>query len=341
MNSVKCLIVLGMGRSGTSFTAYAASLLGVDFGTRLISPDHFNPNGYFEDVTLCSINHNLLNQIGSYLGDFTSYNDAWWVDKALSPLYMRAREFLAEKAEKGHPFGLKDPRMCRLIPFWLNALSELQIIPTVMLVIRDPLSVSRSLVRQFYSVNHSLLWWLRYNIEAESATRGLNRELLYFPDDYKNVDAISTRFARYFCVSDDWVASLVAAFDRDRQLPRSEDGLFDHAAPNVYNVCLELYRTLRKLNDNGPQEVKHLEVIAGKVDAICRENSGWRDSYRHIARHVFSKLLNTLDQTAPERQASVIQSLREAAHILEHAEGKLNKSMILRLLFQNLELDID
>ena len=54
------LIVTGMHRSGTSLTASFVRSLGIDVGDNLLSPDAYNPKGYFEDVAFVELQRSML-----------------------------------------------------------------------------------------------------------------------------------------------------------------------------------------------------------------------------------------------------------------------------------------
>lgn len=70
------------------------------------------------------------------------------------------------------PFwGLKDPRMCRLIPLWLHILKDFGCEPHFVHVPRNPFEVSGSLAgRNSFPAAKSQLSWLCYLQEAERMT---------------------------------------------------------------------------------------------------------------------------------------------------------------------------
>jgi hypothetical protein len=81
-------------------------------------------------------------------------------------------------AEIGSGFGdapllvLKDPRVCRLLPLYLEAFDVLGIEPLVILQVRPMMAVARSLAdRDELDPRHSELLWLRSLLEAEWHSR--------------------------------------------------------------------------------------------------------------------------------------------------------------------------
>ncbi len=57
--NIKTIVVLGAGRSGTSLLCGILSILGADFGKRLIPADASNPRGYFESYEFIKLNESI------------------------------------------------------------------------------------------------------------------------------------------------------------------------------------------------------------------------------------------------------------------------------------------
>jgi hypothetical protein len=76
-------------------------------------------------------------------------------------------------------FVMKDPRICRFLPFWSTALGEMNIASLVVVPIRSPLEVAQSLAaRDGFSLEKGLLIWLRHVLDAERETRHLPRAIV-------------------------------------------------------------------------------------------------------------------------------------------------------------------
>src|SRR5262249_15628657 len=94
-------------------------------------------------------------------------------------------------------FVVKDPRMCRLVPFWVNTLNAAGITPAAILVARDPVEVLRSLAaRDVLVPEFSLLVWLRHMIDAEFDTRGILRTLVSYSELLSDWPAVAERISR-------------------------------------------------------------------------------------------------------------------------------------------------
>ena len=73
-------------------------------------------------------------------------------------------------------FVLKDPRICRLLPFWIDSLGEFGAEPFIVTPVRNPLDVAMSIeVRNGIDRSIGLLLWLRHHLDGEVTTRHLRR----------------------------------------------------------------------------------------------------------------------------------------------------------------------
>ena len=94
-------------------------------------------------------------------------------------LRARAKEALAEEFGDVGFAVVKDPRMCRLMPFWGPVFAEAKWSARALLPIRPPLEVSQSLhCRDGIGPAHGCLLWLRHVLDAEAETRGMARAFL-------------------------------------------------------------------------------------------------------------------------------------------------------------------
>ncbi len=172
----RAILVLGMHRSGTSVLARILNLLGCDFPRNLMSADEGNEAGFWESTQIRELNDRLLESADTEWDDWLELNPEW----LQSP---RAREFLEDACEviereyqDSGLFVVKDPRVCRIVPFWLEVFARLDVQPLVIFPLRNPLEVASSLeARDNIDVSYSHLLWLRHVLEAEYHTRGIPR----------------------------------------------------------------------------------------------------------------------------------------------------------------------
>lgn len=191
----RVILVLGMHRSGTSALTGVLSLLGADSGTALISPHAAtNPNGFWEHADILSIHDQLLTILGSSWDDERQLPELWWKSPALASLRQRLLEVIQRDFSESGLWILKDPRLCRLLPLWLDILHETgNCTPHFVFSLRHPLEVAKSLENRDQIPEHSAcLLWLEHLIEAERWTQGYPRVAVSYGQllvDWKSVIA--------------------------------------------------------------------------------------------------------------------------------------------------------
>ena len=172
----QAVLVLGMHRSGTSALTRVINLLGFDLPKNLIPASQHNIKGFWETQLLADFHDRVLESAGSYWHDWSKFNPNWYA----SPLFTRACEelkvILLAEFGSSNSIVIKDPRICRLLPLWLNVLNNLQIEPAIIIPVRNPLEIASSLrQRDAFVDKKTLLLWLRHVLDAEQSSRGLVR----------------------------------------------------------------------------------------------------------------------------------------------------------------------
>ena len=173
------LVVLGMHRSGTSAVAGALVARGANPGEALLPSTSDNANGYFEDARLVAASDALLASAG------LAWDEPGPVPRPLVAPTARAAmvEVFAGLRGAPTPAVVKDPRACRLVPEWSQAMAEAGLRPVFLLVLRDPREVAASLqARDGMSAYRAAQLWLEHLLEAEHATRGATRAFIDFED---------------------------------------------------------------------------------------------------------------------------------------------------------------
>ena len=172
----KAIVILGMHRSGTSALTGALAEMGCVMPEHLMAAKDANPKGFFESDAITGLNDQLLASAGRSWDSFEGMPGGW----AASPDAERFARLAVEtiRAEFGHAelFAMKDPRVCRLVPFWDAALREAGCSPLYVCTHRHPIDVASSMgFRGGYATDYALLLWLRHQLEAEAGSRGRPR----------------------------------------------------------------------------------------------------------------------------------------------------------------------
>jgi len=139
-----------------------------------------NNNGFFEDQRVVDLNDRILGLLGRDWRWPTPLPEQWLEHADLKPLKSEARALLAEQESHG-AWLLKDPRLCQLLPLWLDELQALGVTPSILLIHRDVREVSQSLInRDQLRASQAEGLWLDHLLSAEHCTRKLHRALVHY-----------------------------------------------------------------------------------------------------------------------------------------------------------------
>ncbi len=171
-----CILILGAHRSGTSALTGLLTHFGCDGPLSPMQGNIENKKGYFESRRVYELHNQLLPLANSCWDDWRPIDPGWLESPAAMRMHDKAVATLKEEFTDSRLFVLKDPRICRLAPFWLQALRQLDCTPLVVHTHRNPLEVAMSLnKRDEFAPEFGLLLWLRHIMDAENATRGMRR----------------------------------------------------------------------------------------------------------------------------------------------------------------------
>lgn len=225
------LLVLGMGRSGTSLLTRVLSLCGAGLPERLLGPDSGNPAGYWEPLAALEINEAFLARFGSswydptlqlqYEISITDQDRQAYVDQIYDFLTSYPRLPL---------LVIKEPRITALFSFWFEAIRRAHFTLKIVVPVRHPREVAGSLAaRDGVSAELSNVLWLKYNLLAEWHSRPFPRV-----------------FVEYSNLVRDWRGE-IARITRVLALPFDD---FDEAVIDRF-VTADLYRqrTVETPND--------------------------------------------------------------------------------------------
>jgi hypothetical protein len=239
-----------MHRSGTSALTRALPVVGVELGDRL-RPAFAgnNDTGFWEDLDINAVNIEILGALGGDWDTPGPSSAAWLERQELAPLREHAAQLLSSKAASGELFGIKDPRLARLLAFWRPIFQQLELRAFYLLAVRNPMSVARSLAaRDGFTEAKSYDLWMEHTLGALAGTRDEARLCVDYDelmlDPARQVRRISRFLARP--VDESACQEYVARF-LDPQLRHTRFFIGDlenePAAPS--EVC-ELYELTRR-----------------------------------------------------------------------------------------------
>ena len=170
------ILVAGMHRSGTSALTRVLTIAGCTLPGTLVQPKPDNVAGFWESQAVVDLNEEILAVAGSSWDDWRPFPRHWHASPEAGAFLRRGRELLRQEFGESRLFILKDPRICRLLPFWIEAVRGTGARSRVVVTVRSPLDVAASLeARNGIDPFIGYLSWLRHVVDAEAGSRDLPR----------------------------------------------------------------------------------------------------------------------------------------------------------------------
>jgi Uncharacterized protein conserved in bacteria len=237
-----------MHRSGTSVMTRGLQTLGVHLGQNLMEPmPDVNPKGFWEDMDIYQLNEEMLHALGTEWYHSAPLSQAQ-IDQLIDNGYLvKAIDLLKSKRIDSHPFAFKDPRLCRLLMFWQEALKQASGSVAYMLAIRNPVSIADSLQkRDGMDRTQSYLLWLTHTLNSVLLTNGQMRVIVNYDRLIKTPEEQLRRVADrlHLNVLENQLNAYVADF-LDGNLRHTRHTQVDLASdPDCPALVLGLYRDL-------------------------------------------------------------------------------------------------
>jgi hypothetical protein len=255
----EALLVLGMHRSGTSSVAGAMVRLGGAAPLNLLPPADDNPTGFWESTVLMILNDEVLAAGGSHWKDWRQFDPTHIDAAAALALKTRAKSALAAEFGDASLAVIKDPRMCRLMPFWSSVFREANWSIRPVLQLRSPLEVALSLNRRDgIPLGLGCLIWLRHLLDAEAATRDTRRAVVDWNDFLGDPRCALERVGEQLGIiwprwSDSALAEIDEFVSADMRRQRASDSDLQ-VHPAVNQLVREAYGVVRELVENPASE---------------------------------------------------------------------------------------
>ena len=357
-----CLLVLGMHRSGTSALARMLNLLGAELPQHLVGSTEHNKTGHWEPALINATNEYLLTELGSSWDDWRP-ND--WETLPAHRRYFYKSEIsrlIAEDYGDASLFVMKEPRICRLVPVYLDVLNELGIEIRIIFPFRNPLSVSASLeARDDIHPMIGQLLWLRHVLDAEVTTRDLKRTFLDYDDllsDWRgNLERMQAELGldlwQYAGKDRNVVEKEIDGFlnKGERHFRNTQKAL--QTSPAVTEWSTDTFRALRRLQaaseDSKAQGQldelradfdKSTSLFAFHFAALRKKNTDANEFAKKLEADLADQqaqseqALSDAEQTLQERQAEINTLITEKANTLtqlQHSTAEIsNQQELLR-----------
>lgn len=289
------LIVLGMHRSGTSAMTGVLNCLGVQLGPKLYAPHKgINDKGYFEHSDIADLNDEALIALRSSWDDVLPLKQETWDKAKLDQYTARLKKLICCDFANASVWAVKDPRVCRLLPWWRNVLSDLRVRQHFLFVLRHPLEVTASLGRRDgFSKEKSLVLWIDHNLSAELHTRGERRAVINFNQllstPNEQIKRIQTSLQIVFPATNDQTSKCIEDFlsgglrhHKSKSLP--PESPLERIAYDIYSVFAEA------------ADSAFTEDHETKLDILRKEFEGFRAAFPAL----LVEHLNTVNERRTE-----------------------------------------
>ncbi|MCY3818988.1 MAG: hypothetical protein OXH52_06430 [Gammaproteobacteria bacterium] len=288
--------------------------------------DAHNAMGYWESTEVADLNEAVLESAGSSWDDWEAFDHGWHGSAVAEGFLDRAQAVLASEFGDSRLFVLKDPRICRLLPFWEEALDRIGAAPVVVLPVRNPLEVGASLrERDAIDPSVGMLIWLRNVLDAEADSRELQRSFVRYQDVLDRWKSLATRLGSELdvrwpgvsAVAEPEFASLISSSIRHHVL----DDAHVHHDPLVSLWVKTVFEILSRWSGGA---VKRAD--AQTLDSI---RSGLNDSGPNFSRAIaigkqamqqnreYEAQIEALDRTAQSLEQAVVSRDRQVTDLDE------------------------
>jgi hypothetical protein len=337
----QALLMLGMHRSGTSALTRVFSLLGADLPKNILGPHPTNEAGHWESLDLITIHDDLLATAGSQWDDWRAFNPDW-IKSGIAEGYKQKLLGVLQNDFAGSPlFVVKDPRICRFVPLWLEVIERFGAEPYIVIPVRNPLEVAASLKgRDNIPPAKSYLLWLRHVLDAEQATRKLPRVVVTYNDllnDWRSVvGAVAAKTGLHWPRRSDRSELEIDRFIADRLRHHVVDDGHLTARVDIVDWVKEAYHLLQQIANKREtkDQLIRLDLIHTEFDKACAsfglvlaaeaEQSasqlGSIEARNNAETTVLSQALETLRSAVREHEASATTLRAE----LDHAQSVSN-----------------
>ncbi len=298
------LCILGMHRSGSSALTRVMSLLGYGLPKTLIKDNASNRRGHWECRPIVQLND-------AYLQDADLVWSDWQAGQLARMPASRKRDFendlraiISDEFVPDRPAVLKDPRMCRLMSQYRDAMQD-SVPAKAIVILRNPLEIIASLAQRndMSQVDAGLLW-LRHAVDAVQGSRGMDRAFVTYDqltrDPGGSIAAMAAALGRDFPVGYDHVKADIDSFlspDLRSHAHSAEDVLHNDLTHGWISDVYQAGRVLCRDPD-------HAGALATIDDVATQFNASGR-MLGYVARTL------TQDAEAAERKAAALTANAE------------------------------
>ena len=241
-------------------------------------PSHpSTPGGVFESQEIDRLHRQILAAAGTRWDDWQRVSRTWLASPSAKRFHPAAVETLQRAFGGSERFVVRDPRICRLVPFWAEVARQAGVRPLWVHMHREPGAVAASLQhRNGMQPQYAHLLWLRHVLDAEAGTRGA--AVRFFTSHERLMrDWASVRTRSALALGLDWepltdaaTAEIDGFLDGNRaRVPERPEAV--PAGGRFSDWLRETFGVLERWSDAGeaPADYALLDRIRGELDALA------------------------------------------------------------------------
>ncbi|HET7310558.1 MAG TPA: hypothetical protein VFJ17_04470 [Mycobacteriales bacterium] len=294
----RLLLVVGIGRSGTSMFTGILGQLGWHVPQPEVQADDTNPAGFGEPQWVVDFHKQLQRSCRVTNMDSRPAAFDLAAAKATDPqVVTRLREWLGEQFEQSAHVVVKDPRVVWFLPLWQQAAADLGVETSFATMLRYPTEILKS-ARTWYGAWQSdasrAASWLNVMLRTEQLTRGAPRAFVRYDELLSDWEAQITRIAAPLRA--EWMADLspsgrdaVNEFV-DPTLRRSQVGWDEIVVPEVVRSMVDLawerFVPLAAGSSEPADAARPLDELAERYQQFYAEVEATAQSSIHAARRL-------------------------------------------------------
>ena len=182
----RLVLVVGVGRSGTSLLTGILGQLGFHVPQPEVKADDTNPRGFSEPRWAVDFHKRLLQARRVTVND--ARPAAWDKTRTAAEddaVYAELRDWLGGQLQQADSAVVKDPRTSWFLPLWTRASTDLGVEARFVTMLRHPAEILASAAKSYgdwQSPANRAAAWINVTLETERATRGRRRAFVRYED---------------------------------------------------------------------------------------------------------------------------------------------------------------
>jgi hypothetical protein len=186
MSARRLVLVVGVGRSGTSLLTGILGQVGFHVPQPEVKADDTNPRGFSEPRWAVDFHSRLLQPRRVTVNDARPEafdQTATAADEAA--VYDELREWLGGQMDQADAVVVKDPRTGWFLPLWTRASTDLGVEARFVTMLRRPPEILASAAKSYgdwQKPASRAAAWINVTLETERATRGARRAFVRYED---------------------------------------------------------------------------------------------------------------------------------------------------------------